>query len=43
VLRDFRVLDIVTKAAEFRSTLPAAYQENGWDMPEWVRQIPVLP
>ncbi|KAH3938984.1 hypothetical protein HBI25_189090 [Parastagonospora nodorum] len=43
VLRDFRVLDIVTKAAEFRSTLPAAYQENDWDMPEWVRQIPVLP
>ncbi|KAL5114510.1 hypothetical protein ACEQ8H_007600 [Pleosporales sp. CAS-2024a] len=43
LLRDFSVLDIVCKAAELRHSITILYEENGWNLAEWVRQIPVLP
>jgi hypothetical protein len=43
LLRKFRVLDIVTKIADLRSTLFLYYEQEGFDIPEWVKKIPVLP
>jgi hypothetical protein len=42
-LRDFTVLDIVTRAASLRSELSNLHQEHGWEIPAWVKQIPILP
>jgi hypothetical protein len=43
LLRDFTVLEIVTRAASLRSELSSLYQEHGWEIPAWVKQIPILP
>jgi hypothetical protein len=42
-LRDFTVLEIVTRAASLRSELSNLHQEHGWEIPAWVKQIPILP
>jgi hypothetical protein len=43
LFREFRVIDIVTQAAWIRTNYAKLHQEKGWEMPEWVMQIPVLP
>ncbi|KAI4614214.1 uncharacterized protein J4E87_009611 [Alternaria ethzedia] len=42
-LRDRSVAEIVTKAAQFRSDFQQLYQDNGWEVEEWITKIPVLP
>lgn len=42
VLRDFSVTEIVIKSASVRSSLTKWYQERFWDVPSWIKQIPVL-
>ncbi|KAI4638620.1 hypothetical protein J4E93_009921 [Alternaria ventricosa] len=42
-LRDRSVAEIVTKAAQFRSDFQKLYQDNGWEIEEWITKIPVLP
>ncbi|KAI4702614.1 hypothetical protein J4E89_010335 [Alternaria sp. Ai002NY15] len=42
-LRDRSVAEIVTKAAQFRSDFQKLYQDNGWEIEEWITRIPVLP
>ncbi|KAH6865424.1 hypothetical protein BKA58DRAFT_389446 [Alternaria rosae] len=42
-LRDRSVAEIVTKAAQFRSDFQKLYQDNGWEVEEWITKIPVLP
>ncbi|KAH7069665.1 hypothetical protein BKA63DRAFT_519388 [Paraphoma chrysanthemicola] len=42
-LRDFSVTDITAKASWIRSGYEKLHQEIGWDVPAWVKQIPVLP
>jgi hypothetical protein len=43
LLRDFNVVDIVAQVSSLRSSLSKYYQENDWEIPAWVKQIPVLP
>ncbi|KAJ4377943.1 hypothetical protein N0V83_000773 [Neocucurbitaria cava] len=43
VLRDFSVTEIVRKSAWVRSAYTKLHREKGWDIPGWVKQIPVLP
>ncbi|KAI4911320.1 hypothetical protein J4E85_011229 [Alternaria conjuncta] len=42
-LRDRSVAEIVTKAAQFRSDFQKLFQNNGWEIEEWITKIPVLP
>ncbi|KAH7074321.1 hypothetical protein FB567DRAFT_597466 [Paraphoma chrysanthemicola] len=42
-LRDFSVTDITAKASWIRSGYEKLHQEIGWDLPAWVKQIPILP
>ncbi|KAI4639557.1 uncharacterized protein J4E78_010884 [Alternaria triticimaculans] len=42
-LRDRSVAEIVTKAAQFRLDFQKLYQDNGWEIEEWITKIPVLP
>ncbi|OAK96561.1 hypothetical protein IQ06DRAFT_229768 [Phaeosphaeriaceae sp. SRC1lsM3a] len=42
LLRDFSVLDIVTKAEWIRSRYTKVYQEKGWELPGWMQQIPAF-
>ena len=42
-LRNCSVTEITAKSARFRADLHNLYQNNGWQIPEWVRNIPVLP
>jgi hypothetical protein len=43
LLRDFRVMDIVTKVAWIRTNMIKLHQEKGSELPDWVTRIPVLP
>ncbi|KAF2635650.1 hypothetical protein P280DRAFT_192569 [Massarina eburnea CBS 473.64] len=42
-LRNFNVLEITTKAASLRFDLLERYRGEGWQVPEWINKIPVLP
>lgn len=42
-LRDFTVSDFAAKLAWVRSGWTQLAQEHGWDVPEWVKKIPILP
>ncbi|CAN9117540.1 unnamed protein product [Alternaria alternata] len=42
-LRERSVVEIVMKAAQFRSNLQKLYQDNGWVVEDWVTKIPVMP
>jgi hypothetical protein len=42
-LREFTVLEIVTQAGSLRSSVSNLHQENGWQIPAWVKHIPALP
>ncbi|KAF1911993.1 hypothetical protein BDU57DRAFT_559940 [Ampelomyces quisqualis] len=42
-LRDFNVTDITDKAAWIRSSYIKLHEERNWEVPEWMKQIPVLP
>ncbi|KAF2794170.1 hypothetical protein K505DRAFT_374819 [Melanomma pulvis-pyrius CBS 109.77] len=41
-LRNFSVTDIVTRAACRRADYIELYQKHGWELDEWIKQIPVL-
>ncbi|KAG9380038.1 hypothetical protein PtrSN002B_006357 [Pyrenophora tritici-repentis] len=43
ILRDCTVTDITARSARFRAELCNLYQNNGWQIPDWVKSIPVLP
>ncbi|KAH7397306.1 hypothetical protein BKA66DRAFT_521917 [Pyrenochaeta sp. MPI-SDFR-AT-0127] len=43
VLRDFNVADITTKVGWVRTAFLKLHQERSWDIPKWVKQIPILP
>ena len=43
VLRDFSVSDFAAKMAWVRSGWTQLSQQRGWEIPEWVKKIPVLP
>jgi len=43
VLRDFSVSDIAAKIAWVRSGWAQLSHQHGWEVPEWVKNIPVLP
>ena len=46
MLRDFTVPDITAKAAWVRSAylkFHQAQQNKDWEVPDWVKQIPILP
>lgn len=42
-LRDFTVPEITAQAAYIRSILLSQYQANNWEIPDWIKKIPVLP
>ena len=42
-LRNCSVTEITARSARFRADLHNLYQNNGWQIPEWVKSIPVLP
>lgn len=42
-LRNRSVAEIVTRAAQFRSDLQKLYQDNGWEVEDWIAKIPILP
>ncbi|KAH7381482.1 hypothetical protein DE146DRAFT_670688 [Phaeosphaeria sp. MPI-PUGE-AT-0046c] len=42
LLRDFSVMSIVTKAEWIRSRYIKVYEEKGWELPEWMQQIPTF-
>ncbi|KAF1351468.1 hypothetical protein EJ07DRAFT_159396 [Lizonia empirigonia] len=42
-LRDFTVSDFAVKSAWVRSGWAQLSQQHGWEIPEWVKKIPVLP
>ncbi|CAA9966204.1 hypothetical protein PTMSG1_09563 [Pyrenophora teres f. maculata] len=43
ILRDCTVTDITVRSARFRAELHNFYQNNGWQIPDWVKSIPVYP
>jgi hypothetical protein len=43
VLRDFSVPDFAAKMAWVRSGWAQLSQQHGWEIPEWVKEIPILP
>lgn len=42
-LRDFSVPDFAAKMAWIRSGWTQLSQQHGWEIPEWVKKIPLLP
>lgn len=42
-LRDFSVSDFAAKMAWIRSGWAQLSQQHGWEIPEWVKKIPMLP
>jgi hypothetical protein len=43
VLSALTVAEITAKAASLRFDLLDRYQDEGWEVPDWIKQIPVLP
>ncbi|KAG9199422.1 hypothetical protein G6514_008487 [Epicoccum nigrum] len=43
VLRDFSVPEFAAKMAWVRSGWAQLSQQHGWEIPEWVKKIPILP
>lgn len=43
ILEDFNVEEITSQAAEFRAVILESGETSGYDVPGWIREIPVLP
>jgi hypothetical protein len=42
-LRDFSVMEITAQARDFHLRVVGTHTGAGWDVPEWIKQIPLLP